>query len=105
MPRRARIDALGAALAGAAAARDWPQLDGAVTRLAPCLAELAAQGAWSAPERAALERLRQAHGQAAALCASEQERVAQRLEELQNNKAGWVAYALDSETETAQDQA
>lgn len=105
MSRRPAIDALGMALAAAAAARDWQRLAGAVTVLAPRLAVLAAQGAWSGSERVALGRLRQVHGQVAALCAAEQERLAQRLQELQNNKAGWVAYALDSETETAQDQA
>ena len=99
MDRRAAIDALRDNLATAAGARDWDRLCTAVTALAPQLEALGAQGPWSAGEMRALARLRTSHELAATVCRQQQQQIAAKMTELQNNKAGWSAYALDHETE------
>lgn len=105
MDRRQAILRLGAGFGAAAAARDWDRLAGAALTLAPQLAALAAHGPWSGAELGALAQLRAAHGQAALACGEEQQALASRLQEMQNNKAGWIAYTLDSETESDGNQA
>lgn len=99
MDRRPAIDALRDALASAAGARDWDRLCTAVTVLAPQLEALGAQGPWSAAEMRALARLRTSHDLAATVCQQQQQLLAAKMTELQDNKAGWSAYALDHETE------
>jgi hypothetical protein len=99
MDRRAAIDALRDALSTAAGARDWDSLCTAVAELAPRLAALRAQGQWSAAEMRALTRLRTSHDLAATVCQQQQQELAVKMRELQDNKAGWAAYALDHETE------
>ena len=101
MARTAAIGMLAAALADAGAARDWERLGALAKALAPQLSALAARGPWTAAERAALTRLRAAHDGAAAACAAALEELGQRLAEMRNNKDGWIAYALASETESA----
>ncbi|HEY0488508.1 MAG TPA: hypothetical protein VGD30_03260 [Telluria sp.] len=99
MDRRADIDALRDALSSAAGARDWDGLCTAVSALAPRLAELGAQGPWSAAEMRALARLRTSHDLAATVCQHQQQELLAKMTELQDNKTGWTAYALDHETE------
>lgn len=101
MARSAAIGMLAAGFRDAAAARDWERLGALAKALAPQLAALAARGPWSAAELAALARLRAAHDDAAAACAEALEHLGQRLAEMRNNKDGWMAYALASETESA----
>jgi ferric-dicitrate binding protein FerR (iron transport regulator) len=85
---------LGALLATAGAASDWDRLDAATRELGPQLARLAAQGPWNDAERAALARLRAAHDGAAAACGAAAAALAARLDEMRNNKDGWIAYAM-----------
>ena len=99
MDRRAAIDTLRDALASAAGARDWDRLCTAVAALAPQLEALGAQGQWSAGELRALARLRASHDLAATVCKQQQDELVAKMRELQDNKAGWAAYALDHETE------
>jgi hypothetical protein len=99
MDRRAAIDALRDALATAAAARDWERLGGAVAALAPQLQALLAQGPFNATELRAVARLRASHALAAQVCDEQREEVLARMTELQDNKAGWIAYALDHQNE------
>ena len=101
MARTAAIGMLAAAFDDARAARDWERLGALAKTLAPQLSTLAARGPWSAAELAALTRLRAAHDGAAAACAETLENLGQRLAEMRNNKDGWIAYALASETESA----
>lgn len=101
MARTAAIGMLAAALADAGAARDWERLGALAKSLAPQLSALAARGPWTAAELAALARLRAAHDGAAAACAEALESLGLRLAEMRNNKDGWIAYALASETESA----
>ena len=99
MDRRAAIDALREALATAAAARDWERLGGAVAALAPQLQAMLAQGPFNATELRAVTRLRASHALAAKVCDEQRVDVLARINELQDNKAGWIAYALDHQNE------
>jgi hypothetical protein len=101
MPRSAAIGKLAAAFASAGAARDWERLGALAGALAPQLSTLGARGAWNANELAALAQLRAAHDGAAAACAAALDTLAARLAEMRNNKDGWIAYALASDTELA----
>lgn len=99
MARRAHIDAMHDGLATAAGARDWDRLGAAVNALAPRIGELAAAGPWNHAELGALARLRTAHALAATVVDEQQQVLAARIGELQDNKAGWSAYAGDNEIE------
>lgn len=101
MSRAAAIGMLAAAFTDAGAARDWERLGALARSLAPQLSALAARGPWTSAELAALARLRAAHDGAAAACAEELATLGQRLAEMRDNKDGWMAYALASETESA----
>ncbi|WP_020651619.1 hypothetical protein [Massilia niastensis] len=100
MDRTRNIERLAAVLADAGGRADWDLLEKAVRELAPRLQALAAHGPWSAAERAALQRLRTAHEGAAAACAAGAALLQARLDELCNNKEGWMAYALAGELES-----
>jgi hypothetical protein len=90
----------GALLEGAAAG-DWERL-GVLTRaLGPRLSTLGAAGHWNAAERGALSQLRAAHDQASLACAKALCELEQRLGDMQANKEGWIAYALDNGTAPA----
>lgn len=101
MPRSAAIGRLAAAFADAGAARDWERLDALARALAPQLATLGARAAWSRAELAALVQLRAAHDGAAAACGEALETLGARLADMRNNKDGWMAYSLSSDTELA----
>ena len=103
MDRTSKIDALRDVLFTAAGARDFERLGEAVRTLVPQLEALAAHGPWSAVESGALKRLRSAHELAAVVCDQQQQLVASRMQELQDNKAGWTAYAMEHETELDED--
>lgn len=101
MDRHAALLRLTAELSSAGAGGDWERLGTAVRLLGPQLSGLAAQGPWSVAERAALALLRAAHEQAMAACDQEIGALGARLDEMRSNKAGWIAYALDADTDTA----
>jgi hypothetical protein len=102
--RQAQLLRMGEALRGAAAAADWALLGEHVDVLAPQLRALAARGPWNAGERQAVARLRAAHDMAFEAAAAASGELAARLEQLRSNKDGWIAYAMDSETESATSQ-
>ncbi len=102
MDRTSTIRRLAASFVGAAATRDWDLLDLHVRGLPAALEALAADGAWSGEERAALAELRVAHEQAANACAGALQLLQSRLDEMSSNKEGWMAYALDSEAALAE---
>ncbi|MCD2517476.1 hypothetical protein LQ564_14270 [Massilia sp. G4R7] len=100
MDRIGAIDRLAAVLQDAGAREDWELLGRAVRELGPRLQRLAAGRPWSAPERAALTRLRAAHEGAALQVAAASGRLQAQLEHMGSNKEGWMAYALADEPET-----
>lgn len=101
MPRTAAIGKLAAAIQDAGAACDWEGLGALARALGPQLSALAGKGTWNAAELAALAQLRAAHDGAAAACGAALDTLGARLADMRNNKDGWIAYALASETELA----
>jgi hypothetical protein len=94
-------DSLRSAADGAA----WEQLANTTRTLAPQLEALAARGPLSQTERAALQRLREAHDYAAEAVASAARALHGRLEDMRTNKDGWLAYAMHSDTDAGMSQA
>jgi hypothetical protein len=102
--RQAQLLRMGEALHAAAAAADWAALDKHVSTLAPQLRTLAARGPWNAAERQAIARLRTAHDAAFQAATGASDELASRLEQLRNNKDGWIAYAIHTDTESGTSQ-
>jgi len=99
MDRSPAIGRLGAQLDAAASGADWDALARAVHGLARQLQALAVKGPWSAAERAALRRLRASHERAAQAGAAAAAGLQARMDEMRDNKEGWMAYALAGATE------
>jgi len=99
MDRSLVIGRLGAQLDAATGGADWDGLERAVRDLARQLQALAVKGPWSAAERAALQRLRAAHERAAQAGAAAAAGLQTRMDEMRDNKEGWIAYALAGATE------
>lgn len=97
MDRQATLLQMAKKMNAAIVAEDWKLLAAINTLLASTLPQMAAQGAWSGAERAALSALRQMHQEAVRRCDLATEDLGRRLNEMQANKEGWLAYALDSE--------
>ena len=76
---------------------DWKTLAALNTLMASSLPLMAAQGDWSSAERAALSALRQMHQEAVRQCDQASAELAQRLNDMQLNQEGWLAYALDAD--------
>jgi len=94
MDRTRSIEQLSARLVDATGRADWDVLGRAVRELGPRLQALAAHGAWNAQERGALARLRAAHDGAAAACRDAAGGLQARIDDMRDNKEGWMAYAL-----------
>ncbi|MDR7051442.1 hypothetical protein J2X54_003929 [Duganella sp. 3397] len=76
---------------------DWKMLAAINTLLASTLPQMATQGPWQVAEKAALAGLRQVHQEAVRRCDLATVETGRKLSELQANKEGLLAYALDSE--------
>ncbi|MYM83940.1 hypothetical protein GTP44_18540 [Duganella sp. FT50W] len=98
MDRQRTLLQLTQKMSAAIVSEDWKTLAAINTLLATTLPQMAAQGAWSAPELAALSALRQMHEQAVKRCNQAAGELGRRLQEMQSNREGFVAYALESET-------
>jgi uncharacterized protein Yka (UPF0111/DUF47 family) len=92
-------------LRGAADGAAWEQLAQMTRALAPQLEALAARGPLTPAERAALQRLREAHDHAAEAVDAAARALKTRMDDMQANKDGWIAYAMHHATETATSQA
>ena len=97
MDRQATLLQMAKKMNAAIAAEDWKLLGAIDTLVAATLPHMAAQGKWSAAERAALSALHQMHQEAVRRCDLATEDLGRRLNEMQANKEGWLAYSLDSE--------
>lgn len=100
MDRTAVIERLAQRLREAGASADWDLLESAARELGPQVQALAARGAWSARERAALAGLRAAHDGAAEAGAAAAAQLEAQLGDMRDNKEGWMAYALAGELES-----
>lgn len=96
MDRHKTLLQLAQQLSAATAASDWAALAAINTLMASTLPTLAAQGAWTPAERAALAALRDLHVAAVARVDSATAETGQHLSDMTNNREGWLAYALDS---------
>lgn len=76
---------------------DWEALALLTRNISEQLPALARLGAWSEPERAALQKLRAIHARSFQLCSDEKQRLGASLGEMHARKEGWVAYALNSD--------
>lgn len=83
----------------------WEQVAQMTHALAPQLDALAAAGPLSGAERAALQRLREAHDHAADAVATAARALKDRMDDMRANKDGWMAYAMHDATEPAPSQA
>lgn len=97
MDRQRTLLQLAQRMSAASAAEDWQALAAINTLMASALPAMARQGPWNAAERAALEALQQQHQDAEARCARALAEMGQRLNEMQQNKEGWLAYALNND--------
>lgn len=92
-------------LRSAADGAAWEQVAQMTRALAPQLDALAAAGPLSGAERAALQRLREAHDHAADAVAAAASALKDRMDDMRANKDGWMAYAMHDATEPAPSQA
>jgi hypothetical protein len=83
-------------LRSAADGAAWEQVAQMTRVLAPQLDALATGGPLSRAERAALLRLREAHDHAADAVAAAAASLKTRMDDMRDNKAGWMAYAMDN---------
>lgn len=97
MDRHQTLLQLAQQLSAATAARDWQALAAIDTLMGATLPQLAAQGIWTPAERAALAALRELHLAAAASVDGAAVELGQHLQDMSNNREGWLAYALDSD--------
>jgi hypothetical protein len=105
MDKSAALLRVAESLRSAADSANWEQLAQMTRALAPQLDALAARGPLSGPERKALQRLREAHDHAAEAVASAARALKTRMDDMQANKDGWIAYAMHNATESASSQA
>jgi hypothetical protein len=84
-------------MSAAVAAEDWNMLAAMNTLMTTTLPQMAAHGPWNAGERAALSALRQIHDEAVKRCDRAAEDLGRRMNEMQANQEGWLAYALYSD--------
>jgi hypothetical protein len=96
MDRHKTLLHLAQQLSAATAADDWAALAALNTLMGATLPQLAAQGAWTPAERAALAALRDLHLAAEARTRGAAAEIGQHLQDMTNNREGWLAYALDS---------
>lgn len=100
MDRERLLLNLAGRLAKATRENDWEALARIDSELARYLTDEADQtNVWSKAERRALSVLRTAHGKALEQCSVELDRLAMLLEEMRNNKDGWLAYAQTGDLE------
>ena len=95
MDKLAGVGRLAADVAAAAAAGDWAGVAAAAAAIAAVLAAMPAGAAGSA----ALLALRQAHAGALHQCALASAAAAAQLLTMQENREGWIAYALDNNSD------
>lgn len=97
MDRQSTLLQLGQKMSAATNASDWKALAAINTLMASSLPAMAAQGPWTPAERAALASLRDLHNQAILRARNASDELGKHLAEMQANKEGWLAYALNSE--------
>ena len=83
----------------AASAGDWAQVAALDRDVAGLLRQLAQVTGWAAADVEAFEMLRKVHAEVHELCARETARAGSGLARHQEQKGGWIAYAVNDESE------
>jgi hypothetical protein len=104
MDKSATLLRIADSLRGAADGAAWEQVGDMTRALAPQLEALAAGGPLTKTERAALLRLREAHDHAARAVAAAAQALKSRMDDMNANKDGWIAYAMQNAAESAANQ-
>ncbi|HEY0942968.1 MAG TPA: hypothetical protein VGE08_22980 [Steroidobacter sp.] len=76
---------------------DWTLLQSVDRQLAELLVRRTEWGQWSQQEMMALATVQRAHEQARERCVAETEAMRTRLGQIRQQKAGWMAYAMNGE--------
>jgi hypothetical protein len=97
MDRQRTLLQMAQKMSAAIASQDWNTLAAMNTLMTSTLPQMAALGPWSAPERAALSALRRIHEEAVKRCNLATTDLGRRMNEMQANQEGWLAYALYSD--------
>lgn len=104
MDRTPYIEKISQRMQQALHALDWDLIDTCVRELAPQLSKLGAAGPWTAGERAALLQLRSVHDRVASASVSQMQSLQAKMDEMNNNQEGWMAYAMSEEHDTGHTQ-
>lgn len=80
-------------------AADWEAVAAADRDIAAALPVWQAAGHWSSLEQVAFARLRQSHRAAFEFCTRTSDAMAVRLNDMNNHKDGWLAYAASGTSE------
>lgn len=76
---------------------DWTLLESVDRQLAELLTRRTEWGQWSQNEMMALATVQRAHEQARERCDTETRAMRTRLDQMREQKAGWMAYALNGD--------
>lgn len=97
MDRYANLMSIARNLLNASQRGDWTLLEGVDRQLAELLTRRTEWGQWSQQEMMALATVQRAHEQARERCATQTEAMRARLGQMREQKAGWLAYAMNGD--------
>lgn len=97
MDRYAQLMSIARNLLNASQRGDWTLLQSVDRQLAELLVRRTEWGQWSQQEMMALATVQRAHEQARERCVAETEAMRTRLGQIRQQKAGWMAYAVNGE--------
>ncbi|WP_331070266.1 hypothetical protein [Steroidobacter sp.] len=97
MDRYAQLMSIARNLLNASQRGDWTLLQSVDRQLAELLVRRTEWGQWSQQEMMALATVQRAHEQARERCVAETEAMRTRLGQIRQQKAGWMAYAMNGE--------
>jgi hypothetical protein len=97
MNRYAQLMSIARNLLNASERSDWTLLASVDRQLAELLSRRTEWGQWSQPEMMALATVQRAHEQARERCDAETQAMRTRLDQMREQKAGWLAYAVQSD--------
>jgi hypothetical protein len=97
MDRYANLMNIARNLLNASQRGDWTLLEGVDRQLAELLTRRTEWGQWSQQEMMALATVQRAHEQARERCATQTEAMRARLGQMREQKAGWLAYAMNGD--------
>lgn len=97
MDRYAQLMSIARNLLNASQRGDWTLLQSVDRQLSELLVRRTEWGQWSQQEMMALATVQRAHEQARERCVAETEAMRTRLGQIRQQKAGWMAYAVNGE--------